>query len=305
MQQTVVDTTGFRWIDVVAPTPGELEALAAEHQIHPLAIQDCLEPEHLPKHEVLGPFTFVILRAFDENASPAADTVHKLTRKVALFFDGAFLLSVHRAPQRFLEELKQKPPVPASRTDTLCELYVLAIANGVIDSFWKPLDDAEARIAAIEEREGQIRARRVSFVHEVFHLKRRIGAIRSTSRHILETVKKLTAAGAQHLPPSPHMNDLRENAESLYFATDEIQEDANSLLTLTLAAADHESNQITRVLTIFAAFFLPLTFIVGIYGMNFDVMPELRWRYGYPLVLASMAAIAAGIYVWFRRKGWM
>lgn len=305
MQQTVVDSAGFRWIDVVAPTPGELEALAAEHHIHPLAIQDCLEPEHLPKHENLGPITFVILRAFDEAAAPDADTVHRVTRKVALFFNAEFLLTVHRAPQRFLEELKQKPLQPVTRTDTLCELYVLAIANGVVDSFWRPLDDAEARIAAIEEREGQARGRHLSFVHEVFHLKRRINAIRSTSRHLLETVKKLTAAGAQHLPPSPHMNDLRENAESLYFATDEILEDANSLLTLTLAASDHETNQITKVLTIFAAFFLPLTFIVGVYGMNFDVMPELRWRYGYPLVLASMAAIAAGVYVWFRRKGWM
>lgn len=305
MQQTVVDQAGFRWIDVVAPEPGELEALAAEHQIHALAIQDCLEPEHLPKYENLGAVTFVILRAFDEAAPPEADSVHKVTRKVALFFDAELLITVHRAPQGFLEELKRKPPVPAARTDTLCELYVLAIANRVIDSFRRPLDDAEARIAAIEERAGQVRGRPVSFVHEVFHLKRRINAIRSTSRHILETVKKLTAAGAQHLPPSPHMNDVRENAESLYFATDEVLEDANSLLALALAAADHESNQITKVLTIFAAFFLPLTFIVGIYGMNFDAMPELRWRYGYPLVLAGMAAISVSIYVWFRRKGWM
>jgi magnesium transporter len=107
------------------------------------------------------------------------------------------------------------------------------------------------------------------------------------------------------MPASPRLNDLRENAESLYFATDEILEDAHSLLSLTLAAADHESNQITKVLTIFAAFFLPLTFIVGVYGMNFDVMPELRWRYGYPLTLAAMAAISFAIYLWFRRKGWM
>ena len=59
------------------------------------------------------------------------------------------------------------------------------------------------------------------------------------------------------------------------------------------------------MLTIFAAFFLPLTFIVGVYGMNFDAMPELRWRYGYPVILLAMAAISVAIYLWFRRKGWM
>ncbi len=303
MKQIVVDTAQFHWIDVVAPTPEELGALAAEYGIHPLAVQDCLDPKHLPKHESIGTITFVILRAFDEHAGPNVDTVHKITRKVAMFFNGQFLITVHRAEQAFLEELKRHPR-PASKGEPPCELHVLAVANGVIDSFWKPLEDAEARIASIEERQERPK-NRTSFVHEVFHLKRRINSIRSTSRHLLETVKKMTAAGAQHMSPSPRLNNLRENAESLYFATDEILEDANSLLSLTLAAADHENNQITRLLTIFAAFFLPLTFIVGIYGMNFDVMPELRWRFGYPLVLVSMAGISLGIYLWFRRKGWM
>jgi magnesium transporter len=300
MKQVVFESPQFRWIDVVAPTHAELEGLAAEYQIHPLAVQDCLEPEHLPKYERLGAVTFVILRAYDEKATPDVDTVHTLTRKVAIFFSDRFVITVHRAEQRFLEELKRvAPPAPSAS-----ELLVLAIANGAIDTFWKPLDDAEARIASIEDSQEQAGSRR-SFVHEVFHLKRRINAIRSTSRHILEALKKLTAGGEGPMPSSPRLNDLRENAESLYFATDEILEDANSLLSLTLAAADHEANQVTKVLTIFAAFFLPLTFIVGVYGMNFDVMPELRWRYGYPAVLVAMAAISAAIYLWFRRKGWM
>lgn len=304
MKQIVFESPEFKWLDVVAPSPAELEALAAEHQIHPLAVQDCLEPEHLPKYEKLGAITFVILRACDEEATPDVDTVHKLTRKVAMFFTERFVITVHRAEQRFLNDLKRAAPWAASPSEPAHELLVLAIANGVIDTFWKPLDDAEARIASIEDRQERPQ-NRGSFVHEVFHLKRRINAIRSTSRHILETVKKLTAGGASSMPSSPRLNDLRENAESLYFATDEVLEDANSLLSLSLAADDHEINQVTKVLTIFAAFFLPLTFIVGVYGMNFDVMPELRWRYGYPAVLVAMAAISLSIYLWFRRKGWM
>jgi magnesium transporter len=305
MREIVFESPQFKWIDIVAPGPGELEALAAEYQIHPLAVQDCLDPEHLPKYERLGAITFVLLRVYDEEAAADVDTVHKLTRKVAIFFTDQFVITIHRAEQRFLEELKRAGlPATSPPSEPACEMLVLAIANGVIDTFWKPLDDAEARIASIEERQERPSKRR-SFVHEVFHLKRRINAIRSTSRHILETVKKLTAGGAAHMPSSPRLNDLRENAESLYFATDEVLEDANSLLSLTLAADDHESNQVTKVLTIFAAFFLPLTFVVGIYGMNFDVMPELRWRYGYPAVLVSMAAISLAIYIWFRRKGWM
>ena len=304
MKQVVLEGPQFKWIDVAAPSPEELGALAAEYGIHPLAVQDCLDPKHLPKHEKIGAVSLVILRAYDEQAGADVDTVHALTRKVAIFFDGQFLITVHRAEQRFLEGLKREASRLASTSEPLCERHVLAIANGVIDTFWQPLEDAEARIASIEERQERPH-NRVPFVHEVFHLKRRLNAIRSTSRHILETVKKLTAGSAEHMPPSPRLNDLRENAESLYFATDEILEDANSLLSLTLAAADHETNQVTKLLTIFAAFFLPLTFIVGVYGMNFDVMPELRWRLGYPGVLGGMAVVSLGIYVWFRRKGWM
>lgn len=305
MKQVVLDAPGFKWIDIVAPTPEELQALATEYGIHPLAVQDCLEPEHLPKFERIGPITFVLLRAYDETAPTDADTVHKVTRKLALFFNEQLLITVHRAEQRFLEELKPGIVAAAQKAKPRSELVVVAIANGVIDTFWKPLDEAEARINAMDDHADEPRRQRRNFVHTCFHVKRRINAIRSTSRHILETVKKLTAATANETAPGPRLNDLRENAESLYFATDEILEDANSLLSLTLAAADHETNQVVKVLTIFSAFFLPLTFIVGVYGMNFEFMPELHSRLGYPIVLATMAGVAAGIYVWFRRKGWM
>jgi len=304
MKQVVLENAQFKWVDIVAPDPDELAALSAEYGIHPLAVQDCLDPRHLPKYERIGPITFVILRALDEQAAPDADNVHTITRKVALFFNDQLLITVHRAEQRFLEELKSEAANAPSRAKARCEPQVVAIANGVIDTYWKPLEEAEARIASIEERQERPR-NHLNFVHEVFHLKRRINAIRSTSRHILETVRKLTAGSAASLPAAPRLNDLRENAESLYFATDEIIEDVNSLLSLTLAVADHETNEITKVLTIFAAFFLPLTFIVGVYGMNFDVMPELRFTLGYPVVLGVMAVICVGIYAWFRRKGWM
>jgi Mg2+ and Co2+ transporter CorA len=180
---------------------------------------------------------------------------------------------------------------------------VLAIANGVIDTFWKPLDDAEARIASIEDRQERPNKKRGSFVHEVFHLKRRINAIRSTSRHILETVKKLTAGGTAPMPSSPRLNDLRENAESLYFATDEILEDANSLLSLSLAADDHEINQVTKVLTI-RGVLLPLA-SWSASRMNFDVLPTSRWlALSVPAISSPWARSAWPSTLVRRTEGW-
>ena len=304
MKQIVRETAGFIWIDVTAPSAEELLAVAAEYGLHPLAVQDCLDPEHLPKYERLGSTTFLILRAFDESAAVDADTVHAITRKVALFFDAKRLITVSRAPQGFLEALKADPPRLLSPEEPAGPVQVLAVVNGVIDTFWKPLADAEKRLTDMEPRTVNHRER-PDLIHELFHVKRRINAMRSTARHTLETVKRLAASTEENLPASPRLNDARENAESLYFATDEIIEDITNLLQLALAAADHDTNEIVRVLTIFSVFFMPLTFIVGVYGMNFDVMPELRWRFGYPLVGGGMAACCLAIYLWFRRKDWL
>jgi magnesium transporter len=304
MRQVVLETASprFRWVDVTAPTLPELEGLAAEYGLHPLAVQDCLDPEHRPKYERMGTTTFLILRAVDETATEHADTAQALTRKVAVFFNKEFLLTVHRAELRFLEELKAgaRSVTPAG----VCAPHVIAIANAVIDTFWPLLDEAEGAISSLEDQKVDFRDR-TTVIRKTFRLKRRLNALRITARHILETVKRLAAAGEDHLPGSPFLTDLKENAETLYFATDEIMEDVNNLLSLELAAADHDTNEVMRVLTVFAAFFLPLTFIVGIYGMNFDVMPELRWPFGYPVVIAIMVAVCGVIYSWFKRKGWL
>jgi magnesium transporter len=82
-------------------------------------------------------------------------------------------------------------------------------------------------------------------------------------------------------------------------------DDVNNLLSIQLSLASHRTNEVVRVLTVFSVFFLPLTFIVGVYGMNFQHMPELREHWGYPAVLAGMALVTLAIYFWFRRRGWL
>ena len=93
------------------------------------------------------------------------------------------------------------------------------------------------------------------------------------------------------------MQDLRENAESMHFYADELLEDVNNLLNMQLALAAHRTNEVVQVLTVFSAFFLPLTFIVGVYGMNFEHMPELPHRLGYPAVWVVMIAVSLAIWV--------
>jgi magnesium transporter len=120
--------------------------------------------------------------------------------------------------------------------------------------------------------------------------------------HTLDVVQRLVPASE---PTAPLFQDLRENAESMYSYAEELVEDVNNLLSIQLALASHRTNEVVRVLTVFSVFFLPLTFIVGIYGMNFEFMPELRQRWGYPAVIIAMLLVTFSIYLWFRRRGWL
>jgi magnesium transporter len=120
--------------------------------------------------------------------------------------------------------------------------------------------------------------------------------------HTLDVVQRLVPASE---PTAPLFQDLRENAESMYSYAEGLVEDVNNLLSIQLALAQHRTSEVVRVLTVFSVFFLPLTFIVGIYGMNFDFMPELRQRWGYPAIMLGMGIVTLAIYTWFRRRGWL
>ena len=96
-----------------------------------------------------------------------------------------------------------------------------------------------------------------------------------------------------------------ERIESLHTWADEIHDNVSNLLTVQLNLASHRTNEVMRILTVFSAFFLPLTFLVGVYGMNFEFMPELSRRWAYPAVWGVMVIITLGIYIWFRRRGWL
>lgn len=303
MQQIVFtsEQPRFTWIDVTAPTPSELEALALEHGLHPNSVQDCLDPQHLPKHERIEAMTFVIVRAFDETAGSTAETTQQISRKVAIFMREGLVLTIHRKEQSFLEEVKRRLTKEDGGKAASPGATLYALLDAVLDTYWRPLEDAERAIAHFEQHlfAGKDLT---ETLHEIYRVKRRVTVIRWMARHTLEVIQKLRDPA---LANGPAQQDLREHAESLYFAGDELFEDANNLLNMQLALASHRTSEVMRVLTLFSVFFMPLTFIVGIYGMNFEFMPELKMRGGYPATLLFMLATSGVIWLWFHRKGWL
>lgn len=302
MIETVLRRTGpdFEWIDVTGPSEEELAGLAQAYGLHPMAVQDCLDPEHLPKHERLGGATFVIVRAYDETAPDDAVTVQEITRKVAAFAGLTFLLTIHRKATPYLDRLKAECATRREDQNGLGEVLVDLIA-AVADTYERPLERAEHILDDFET--ALFDRRRIEAGLEEIHIvKRRVTLIKRMLWQTLGVVQKLHPPSEGH---APIYQDLRERIESLHTWADELHDNITNLLGVQLNIASHRTNEVMRVLTVFSAFFLPLTFIVGIYGMNFEFMPELAWPHGYPLVLGAMAAVALAIFLWFRHRGWM
>jgi magnesium transporter len=297
----------FTWVDVVDPSTDELGEVARRYELHPMSVEDSLDPEHLPKYERIGSTTFIIVRAIDTVAAGDCSTLHEMTRKVAIFYGDDFLVTIHRTEQPFLTKIMEEhrrsfPPsgIPERRKGYLPRLLIDLI-NGAVATYERPLEDAETSIDTFEATVfGEHELTRL--LRRIYLVKRRVTLMRRMLSHTLDAVKKLVPASE---PTAPLYQDLRENVESAHFFADELLEDVNNLLSIQLALASHRTGEVVRVLTVFSVFFLPLTFIVGIYGMNFEFMPELRQRWGYPAVLIGMGAVTLAIYLWFRGRGWL
>jgi magnesium transporter len=301
----------FVWLDVVDPDSEELVELAHDYRLHPLSVSDCLDPEHLPKHEIFENHSFVILRAIDETAPPSADTVQALTRKLAVFHGAGFLVTIHRKDQPWLTALQQRclinfPSKHAARSEGIQAHLMAQLFNAALDTYHRPLEAIEARLDRFdsdifEGRGGpgpQFRAE----LREVHLVRRQVTLCKRLLWRTVDVTQRMIPGAGRS---AALFRDVQENAESYHFYADELLDDANTLLSVQLALASHRTSEVMRVLTVFSVFFLPLTYIVGVYGMNFEFMPELGHRWGYPAVLILMSVVTLLILGWFRRRGWL
>ncbi|MCM2324200.1 MAG: hypothetical protein NDJ90_13160 [Oligoflexia bacterium] len=305
--------SGFEWIDVTAPSREELHELAKTYSLHSLSVEDCLDPEHLPKYERTGDVAFVILRVYDHQSPPDADTVQELSRKVAVFIGNHFLLTIHRKDHPILASLRRKwkGHVVQPGDDLLIPLVSELFQNAIfsyrepIEALQREIEDFETKVFRLADVHG--------IVEDGYYLKRKSSVFKRTLRQTLEVFAKISALpGANAQAYAPLLQDIKEGAEHLHVIAEEVLENVNSLLALHVSLASHKTNEashrtneVMRVLTLFSVFFLPLNFIASIYGMNFEHMPELKHTWAYPAVLGAMVAVALGIFWWFRRRGWL
>ena len=288
----------FTWIDVSMPSDTELRSLALQYNLPLTAVSDCMQSDHLPKIEQIGEYTFAIFRMYDALAEENAGSFQKLTSKIAVFYTQDFLLTIHRIPTDIIENVSQKyagEPLAQRPFSIVCKLY-----KNVLETFQAPLHEIDREIDVYEERIF-LKKRIPDLLKNLYAIKRKTYLIKRLNL-INKMVIELMPLNHEK---SPFYGDLHDYFIGLETLTDEIYDSIQSLLNLYLTISSQKTNEVMRILTAFSAFFLPMTFIVGVYGMNFDHMPELHSVNGYPVVLMVMIAISISIWIWFKRKAWL
>ncbi|WP_448518427.1 magnesium transporter CorA family protein [Rhodoflexus sp.] len=294
-------TTGFEWTNLINPTLRELSQVAVQYDLHPTSVQDCLEPEHLPKYERIGDVSFIIVRMFDESCTIEADTVRQMTNKIAFFIGNNFLVSIHRNDHESLKIIRNKWRVYHKNETALNFSILLDVYASVVQSFEPPLNAAAEELDRYEALIFSDNSP-TAIIAKLYLLRRRASVLKNMLMSLNEILNK---TGLAYANKSPYLQDVVDNASRLHYQANQLYEDANNLLSIHLSLASHRTNEVMRILTIFSVFFMPLTFIVGVYGMNFKHMPELEMEWGYGLTWLFMIGVVAFIYFWFRRKGWL
>jgi magnesium transporter len=288
----------FKWIDILSPDATELQAVAEEYGIHPAFVIDALQPEHLPKFEPLGNTDFFILRYYAIQNNEEADTIQELTNKVAIFHAEGLIITIHRFEVAFIDDVKRQI------IDTnLCKntLHLLnRLTRAVLFTYEEP---AHALTEAIDKYESKtfLKSKLPAILKGLYHVRRKV----EVSKRLLILSKDILDKVDDPRQQDPDTRDTRDLYIRLLTLFDFMDQNVNHLLNIYFSLSTQRTNEVIRVLTLFSVFFMPLTFIVGIYGMNFKFMPELEWRFGYPAILLFMTATSIAIFVWFRRKGWL
>ncbi len=312
------------WIDVETKDSDILAAVAAHFQLHELTVEDCLSPGHFPKLEDFGSHIFIILRGVkpqltyeqaagdeplekDEQEALGEDEEGKrLTYKVALFLGPRFLITVRRQSVSWLDALvRQAGNTPEALFKENVDVLAHRIIDVLIDRFARSLGIFDRVIDRLEE---EILERPQSLcMSKLFELRRKLSSLRLIMRDQRGILAQLANEG--HLIRERHQRryfkDIDDHAVAILNMLDKQIDEVVTLREAYFAQINLRLGDIMRILAVIAAVTAPLNLVVGLYGMNFDVIPLLHNPLGFWLVVSSMALLTCLMLIYFRKKRWL
>ncbi|MCU7615755.1 magnesium transporter CorA [Chryseobacterium sp. PBS4-4] len=295
---TLYRDSGCEWIDVEAPTDEDIKYLHERYEINNLLLEDTLDPNHLPKYEEDGNVKFFLLRESTELERKNLNTISDISTKIGIFLLEKTIITVHRMKAKSITETKKE--LTSSKDKVHTHKIALMITLVIMKSFD---DEAISLFETMDNIENEIFLKNTNHTNQIrrlYKLKRKSGLnsrVLTISNDAIDKFKLLQLEDSEVV-------DLKDKQKDVVADFDHLNIQITNLISMFLALSDQKANQVMKVLAIYSVYFLPITFIAGLYGMNFDNMPELHTKHGYFYTLGLMGMIVICTFIYARRKQW-
>ena len=292
---------GFVWLGLAEPTEAEFAKIASDFQFHPLAVEDAVAAHQRPKFEEFPNVNvFVLKTAFYEEKGSLISTGE------ILCFIGSYFIVVVRhgngAPLAHTRHALESNPEQLARGPYA---VLHAILDHVIDCYIDISIELEADVSQAEQKVFD--SARVSASQEIYLLKREVIEFRHAIDPLLSPLQQIASMGARNIPPdlTPFFRDTLDHLARASDAASGLDTLLTSALQAEIAQVQLQQNEDMRKITSYVALASVPTMVAGIYGMNFEFMPELQWEFGYPMVVGSLFLLTALLYRKFKKSGWL
>jgi len=297
------DPDMVNWINVNGlANQNDFKRLCASLKLDPLTMEDLLNTEHRPKVEDFGHYLLVIIKMLTKQEYRPVEY-----EQISFILTEDTLVTFQEAPGDCFNPVRERLKNGTGKLRRVGSEYLLyALLDVIVDNYFMILEDFGTRLEDIEES-SMLSQQAKGFMSGLQNVKSELNRMRRVIWPVRDTVGTLLHIESPLVDESlvPYLRDLHENTVQVLEALESYRETASGIQEVFLSSLSNRMNEVMKVLTIISTIFIPLTFIVGVYGMNFAFMPELRAVWGYPAVWALMVAVAAGLLVFFKRKKWL
>jgi magnesium transporter len=291
----------FVWIGLYEPTAEEFDSLAREFELHPLAVEDAIHAHQRPKLEVFDDMVLLVLKTA-RYVDP--DEVVELG-ELLIFLGHDYVITVRHGEASDLRPVREALESEPERMRGGPGAVLHAILDRVVDDYGPAIDGLQEDIDQVEaELFSGVRA---NPGERIYRLLREVLAFRRASAPLVDPIEKLAAGHFEQIGPEirDYFRDVNDHLIRARDQLDVMHDLLTSSLQANLAQVAVRQNEDMRRISAWVAIVAVPTAVAGIYGMNFDHMPELDWTYGYPAVLVLMLVACTGLYRYFRRSGWL
>ena len=290
----------FVWVALKAPVPEEIDQMERQFRLHPLAVEDARHGHQRPKLEEYGDSLFVVLHTVE-----LADG-ELVTGEVDVFVASNYVLSLRNRSQQGFADVRARCEREPALLRQGAGFVLYALTDAVVDRYFPVIDALEAELEEVEQRIfGGAPAR--ATVEQLYGLKQKLNVLQHAVRPLLEAVAKLSGGRVPQvcLGMQDYFRDVSDHLLRITQSIEGLRDMVTTAISVNLSLVSMQENETTKRLAAYGALVAVPTLIAGLYGMNFQNMPELSWELGYPVTVTTMAAIDLVLFYRLRRAGWL